>query len=443
MTDAERVMSRFLEGYSSEKLRLVGEHIADAFLHGFVSQFRERGGRGGVRLFYRLGQEAIADCVCSALHRRGLRPVRMPAKGMLTAPSGIPQTEEAYAGWLKERAGELKTICGTISIDHFGSPAGFERGDAALESVKRRLESQYLPPSTQSYCKVAFPNPLIGECFEELFDKFVEINTTRPEPYERAQQAIIDALDECHSVRIVGREGNRTDLTAALNTLADSDQHTNFLNCGGDLNIPHGEVFTTPKLSGTHGRLHVGEICLRGIRYEELRLDFEDGRLVAFSCGNGGSKYVQETLLDGRPSLPIGELAIGTNTRLGAVAERYRLGSVLPILLMEKTGPHIALGDPCFARAEDAPVYNLRAGEAAARGKEMTARENEITARRKTDAAVYMDAHIDITLPLRDTALLCGVSSGGEIKIIENGRFVLPGTELLWPDGETGGAYDE
>ena len=56
------------------------------------------------------------------------------------------------------------------------------------------------------------------------------------------------------------------------------------MNCGGDLNIPYGEVFTTPRLTGTTGLYHVEEICLKGIFYHDLRLTFKDGWVVDATC---------------------------------------------------------------------------------------------------------------------------------------------------------------
>ena len=43
-----------------------------------------------------------------------------------------------------------------------------------------------------------------------------------------------------------------------MQRIENREQQTNFMNCGGDLNIPYGEVFTTPQLKGTNGLLHSG-----------------------------------------------------------------------------------------------------------------------------------------------------------------------------------------
>ena len=56
-----------------------------------------------------------------------------------------------------------------------------------------------------------------------------------------------------------------TNLTVALCDLKDAQKETKFENCLADVNIPVGEVFTSPKLKGTNGLLHVTEVYLNGL----------------------------------------------------------------------------------------------------------------------------------------------------------------------------------
>jgi leucyl aminopeptidase (aminopeptidase T) len=218
---------------------------------------------------------------------------------------------------------------------------------------------------------------------------------------------------------------NVTDLTVSMIQLDDIEKQTKFLNCGGDINIPHGEMFTTPVLAGTDGVLNVKEIFLRDKYYKNLKLTFKNGRVVDYSCDNFENEkesriYVFENLLNSTENVPIGELAIGTNTLAYRTALDFGLFSRLPILLAEKMGPHIAVGDPCFARGEDSPVYNIYGK------KEMVARDNEITKQRKDNPDCYVNFHTDITIPFNEMGLFAGVDTktGVEYKIIEKGRFV-------------------
>lgn len=106
--------------------------------------------------------------------------------------------------------------------------------------------------------------------------------------------------------------------------------------------------------------------------------------------------------------------------------KKYDIAGLLPILIAEKMGPHFAVGDTCYSWAEDTPVYNPD-------GKEIIARDNEFSLQRKTDISkAYLGCHTDITIPYEELGsiqVFCG--DGRKISIIENGRFVLPGTEKL------------
>ena len=97
-----------------------------------------------------------------------------------------------------------------------------------------------------------------------------------------------------------------------------------------------------------------------------------------------------------------------------------------PILIAEKTGPHFAVGDTCYSWSEDSAVYNPD-------GKEIIARDNEISLLRKEDVSkAYFGCHTDITIPyseLGDITAVC--SDGRKLPLIQNGRFVAAGTEKL------------
>lgn len=49
-------------------------------------------------------------------------------------------------------------------------------------------------------------------------------------------------------MHILGTNGNRTDLNVQLHPLNDPAKETIFENCVADVNIPVGEVFTSPVL---------------------------------------------------------------------------------------------------------------------------------------------------------------------------------------------------
>jgi leucyl aminopeptidase (aminopeptidase T) len=62
---------------------------------------------------------------------------------------------------------------------------------------------------------------------------------------------------------------NRTQMKVALHHLSDPEKETNFENCVADVNIPVGEVFTSPVLKGTEGVLHVTQVYLEGTPFQK------------------------------------------------------------------------------------------------------------------------------------------------------------------------------
>ena len=299
-----------------------------------------------------------------------------------------------------------------------------------LQNFIRNEEAKYLKPHTLSFAKAAYPNMRTGYDFNEIFNEFLEINTEESKPYEIIQDSIIKAFDKCIGAKIIGKDENKTDIYISFKKLLNPESETLFLNCGGDLNIPHGEIFTTPILKNTSGMYHVKNVFLRGILYRDLELKFKDGRIIDYSAKNHGNNIIEENLFNNNKDLTMGEFAIGSNTKAYKVVKDYELDEQMPILLYEKMGPHIAIGDPCFARYEDYPIYNLvYIEDREERGKEMVARGNEITLK---DNPKYFNYHLDITIPYEEVKVLQGImEDGNTIDIIRDGLFVLEGAKEL------------
>ena len=249
--------------------------------------------------------------------------------------------------------------------------------------------------------------------------------------YRNVQQTIIDTLDKGEYALIKGGNGNITNLKVSLIRLPEPDKQTKFENCVADVNIPVGEVFTSPVLKGTDGTLNVKRVFLNGLEYKNLTIEVKDGMIKDYSCENFDSiqknrEYFEDNVLYKHETLPMGEFAIGTNTVAYVMGKKYGIEDRLPILIAEKTGPHFAFGDTCYSHSEDVVVFNPD-------GKEIYARDNEISVLRKEDPSkAYFNCHTDVTIPFDELSEISIVTKDEEvITIIEDGRFVLPGTEVL------------
>ncbi len=340
---------------------------------------------------------------------------------------------------------EAKLFGGPAVIETFGEvPFSPKTNDKAVHLTKAQnkmlseykvqnslITNEYIIGKERSFTIISFPVPEIGDNFTEIFNETVRINTLDYKLYQGIQQKIIDALDEAEYVQVKGMGDNHTDIKVMLHELKDKAKETNFENCVADVNIPVGEVFTSPVLTGTEGVLHVTGVYLNGLFYKNLEITFKDGCIADYNCSSleteeANKKYVSDNILYGHKTLPIGEFAIGTNTTAYVVARKYGIADKLPILIAEKTGPHFAVGDTCYSYEEDTVTYNPD-------GKSIIARDNEISIKRKTEPdKAYFSCHTDITIPYDELGEIRAVRpDGSSIVIIEKGRFVLPGTEEL------------
>lgn len=355
----------------------------------------------------------------------------------------LKAVQHAY-GMLREAAAAYS---GRACVETFG-----EAGAAPLEKAERlrftkrqqRLMTElrqkqseileaFLPEGETSFTIISWPRPEIASAhpgfYGEIFRDIIKINTLPEERYRKIQQRLIDALDQADRVEIRGGNGNRTQLTVRLQSLGNPEQESRFENCLADVNVPLGEVFTTPELSGTEGELYVSEVYLSGCRFEELWIRFSAGRVVDYGCKAEtkelGRARMEELIFQHQEALPMGEFAIGTNTTAYRAAEKWGIGAKLPVLIAEKTGPHFAVGDTCYAHEEEFLTYNPD-------GKAIVARENECSRKRKTDPEhAYFHVHVDITIPYEEIGLIRAAGRDHETDILREGRFVLPGTEEL------------
>jgi len=298
-------------------------------------------------------------------------------------------------------------------------------------SQRGQITNQYIKGEERSFTIIAYPLPSIGARFEEIFAETVKINTLDYMLYRNMQQKMIDVLDQADRVHITGKGANKTDLYVNIWKLRNPEGETAFENCVADVNIPVGEVFTSPVLEGTNGKLHVGQVYLNGLNYKNLEIDFKDGMVEKYTCANfedeaENKNYIRDNVLMHHETLPMGEFAIGTNTTAYRMARDYDIADKLPILIAEKTGPHFAVGDTCYSHEEDNLSYNPD-------GKAIVARENTVSAqRRENPEKAYLNCHTDITIPYDELDKITVIRKDGTTEdIIADGRFVLAGTEAL------------
>lgn len=461
VSDNEKKLAKFLNEQPQEKIEKMAGIYTEGYRKGFELAGIDLGKKKTVNIRYHVGMERIVNAAVKQFARMGLEPVfyRETIESTLASRQAVydhkmddalvfdstivERRTDGLRNAYKKLADAAKVMAGPACIEAFGEEPFVPQNKeerlkysewqqklyVELTGEMARITNEYQPGEERSFTIIAWPLPAIGEQFEAVFDETFRVNSLDTEEYGQIQCRLIDALDQGDAVHITGKDGNETNLTVALWQLQDSGKETNFENCLADVNIPLGEVFTSPKLTGTNGLLHVKQVYLEGLEYKNLRMEFKDGMVVRGTCDReqgDGEAYVKENILKNHDTLPMGEFAIGTNTTAYRMGKNYQIFPVMPILIAEKTGPHFAVGDTCYSMREEVKVFNPD-------GKEVTARENECSVLRKEQPKnAYFNCHTDITIPYDELGNIEVMQDGRMLcRLIEQGRFVLEGTKAL------------
>lgn len=460
---------RFLNKLPQEEITAMAKTYVDGFHEGFIINNIDMSPKRSVNIRYTIGFEPVVREAVRLFSEIGLAPiiyrsgVSVLTRGLhkigYVSSSPNPQYEydhrydqaiffdnrfmkhklECYHNAYEHYKDEAYVFAGPACMETFGKiPFLPENKEENLKLSKKQQElsvefqmkaseimNQYIKPEQRSFTIISYPIPEIGDNFEEIFKEVVKVNTLDKDKYRQIQQHLIDTLNQAVEVHIKGKGKNKTDLYVAMHEMDDPSKETNFENCLADVNIPVGEVFTSPKLTGTNGVLHVGEVYLNDLKFIDLEITFKDGMISEYTCKNFKTEeenkaFIKENLLYNRDTLPMGEFAIGTNTTAYVMAKTYDILYQLPILIVEKMGPHFAVGDTCYSHCEETEVHNPD-------GKEIVAKYNECS-----KEGEYFQCHTDITIPYEELDSICAITLGGdEILLIKDGKFVLSGTETL------------
>ena len=476
ITENEIRTAKHLASLPKETLRRMADVYTEGYRIGFVNTGKDLSKKSVVNIRYCLGFERVVRLAIENFRKMGLEPVIYRA-----ASSVITKKEQIKIGYygaiankqyeydhrsdqalfmdkryIERKLDVLKNVyeknqqqaaqfAGPAVMEIFGekpfapevkpeTPAYTEAQRSLVlmyDGKSGQITNQYIKGEERSFTIIAYPVPEIGEQYEEIFNDVIRINTLDAGLYEKVQQTLIDALDQGEYVQITGKGDNQTNLKIQLHRLEHPEKETIFENCVADVNIPVGEVFTSPVLEGTNGILHVSKVYLNELQYLNLKMTFQDGMISDYTCSNfekeeDNRKYIYDNVLYNHKTLPLGEFAIGTNTTAYVTGKKYQIEDKMPILIAEKTGPHFAVGDTCYSWSEDIKVYNPN-------GKEIIARDNSVSILRKEDVSkAYFQCHTDITIPYEELEEISVVTKeGNNIILLKDGRFVLPGTEVL------------
>ncbi len=140
------------------------------------------------------------------------------------------------------------------------------------------------------------------EAFEDFYFDVCTLDYRKLQPGMKALQRLMEKTDR------VQIKGPGTDLRFSIKGIPA-------VICGGDRNIPDGEVFSCPVKDSVEGHVTFNAPSIyQGIAFDGIRLDFKDGKIVD-ATSNETQKL--NKILDSDPGARyVGEFSLGFNPRV-------------------------------------------------------------------------------------------------------------------------------
>jgi len=185
----------------------------------------------------------------------------------------------------------------------------FENSDVPHENLQ--LWPKMLRPVqnvrlTKKWVGLRFPNPAMSQSAKMSQDAFKEfyynVCGLDYEKMGEAMKPLMALLDKTDKVYITGRG---TDLHFSIKDIPS-------VACNGLRNIPDGEVYTAPVKDSVEGYItYTIPSMLDGFSYENVKLEFEKGKIVKATCND--NEKIAAVLNRDEGAKYIGEFAIGVN----------------------------------------------------------------------------------------------------------------------------------
>jgi len=188
-----------------------------------------------------------------------------------------------------------------------------EMSDVPPEKMKlvgrkmRRVQDQRIKKT--KWVVLRWPTPSMAqlagmstEAFEDFYFDVCTLDYRKLQPGMKALQRLMEKTDR------VQIKGPGTDLRFSVKGIPA-------VICGGDRNIPDGEVFSCPVKDSVEGHVTFNAPSIyQGIAFDGIRLDFKDGKIVD-ATSNETQKL--NKILDSDPGARyVGEFSLGFNPRV-------------------------------------------------------------------------------------------------------------------------------
>ena len=222
-------------------------------------------------------------------------------------------TEEQIRTWAFgdiERMKKMQAYIGLRGSQNVSEMAGLP------EETMKMYGKYYMNPvhidqrvNHTKWCALRWPTASMAQLAQmntERFEQFYfDVCTLDYEKMARAVAPLAERMRQADRVHIEGP--GETDLTFSIKNIP-------VIPCTGSHNIPDGECFTAPVKESVNGVMQYNTPTIyEGESFENIRLEFKEGRIVRASCEGGDNDILNSIFDTDAGARYVGEFAIGFN----------------------------------------------------------------------------------------------------------------------------------
>jgi aminopeptidase len=255
--------------------------------------------------------DAMVIALVRAARARGALPYVQLHRARVTRELMLGATEAQYTPHANVELMRMESMDAYIALR--GSDNIFESSDVPADKV--RVVSKAMKPvldhrvNETKWVVLRWPTSAMAqqagmstEAFEDFYFRVCTLDYARMAPGMKALKALMDKTDQ------VWIKGPGTDLRFSIRGIGSRE-------CGGQRNIPDGEVFSCPVKDSVEGVIQYNAPTVYlGTSFDNIRLVFKKGRIVEATSSN--TKRLNEILDSDEGARFIGEFAIGFNPHI-------------------------------------------------------------------------------------------------------------------------------
>lgn len=219
-------------------------------------------------------------------------------------------SDDQYKATAKHLLAEMKDMDAYIAIrgshnitETSDVPAA--RMETAMKHIRKVLDHRV---KKTKWCVLRWPHPAMaqqaGMSTEAFEDFYFDVCLLDYKSFGPAMNNLVKLMNKTDQVHI---KNKGTDLRFSIKDIPA-------VACGGNYNIPDGEVFSAPVKDSVEGVItHNAPTIYRGIAFDGIKLTFEKGKIVKAEAAGGKTKELNKILDTDSGARYVGEFALGFN----------------------------------------------------------------------------------------------------------------------------------